>query len=137
MIRDFRMIALKDEEGLPYFEVTAIHDEQGYRDIRAALARDYECARIDPEIEIIDVNLLGDRNCSSSIGCMTASASRKGTCGTLKHIRAVGLCGAPARSRCAQRRNAPLGRDRSGAIRRPGAGCEPTDSLWAKYTGIQ
>jgi len=61
VIRDFRMIALRDDEGLPYFEVTAIHDEAGYRAIRAALARDYECARQDPEIEIADVNLLGDR----------------------------------------------------------------------------
>jgi stage V sporulation protein R len=61
VIRDFRMVTLKDEDGLPYFEVTSIHDEQGYRNIRAALAREYECARIDPEIEIIDVNLRGDR----------------------------------------------------------------------------
>jgi len=61
VIRDFRMISLKDEEGLPYFEVSSIHDEQGYRDIRVALARQYECARIDPEIEVTDVNLRGDR----------------------------------------------------------------------------
>jgi len=61
VIRDFRMIALRDDEGLPYFEVTSIHDEDGYRAVRAALARDHECARRDPEIEIVDVNLLGDR----------------------------------------------------------------------------
>lgn len=61
VIRDFQMVALKDEEGLPYFEVTAIHDEQGYRDIRAKLAREYECARTDPEIEIVDAKLPGDR----------------------------------------------------------------------------
>jgi spore cortex formation protein SpoVR/YcgB (stage V sporulation) len=61
VIRDFRMVALRDDDGLPYFEVSAIHDEQGYRNIRAALAREYECARIDPEIEIVDVNLRSDR----------------------------------------------------------------------------
>jgi stage V sporulation protein R len=61
VIRDFRLIALRGEEDLPYYEVTSIHDDQGYRDIRTTLAREYELARIDPEIEIVGVNLQGDR----------------------------------------------------------------------------
>ncbi|MTJ81378.1 MAG: SpoVR family protein [Telmatospirillum sp.] len=61
VIRDFRMISLHGEEGRSYFEVAAIHDEQGYRSVRAALAREYECARIDPEIEVVDANMAGNR----------------------------------------------------------------------------
>jgi stage V sporulation protein R len=61
VIRDLRMVQLRDEEGLPHFEVTAIHDDQGYRDIRAALAKQYECARIDPEIQVASVDFRGDR----------------------------------------------------------------------------
>ncbi|MDR3437932.1 SpoVR family protein [Telmatospirillum sp.] len=61
VIRDFHLIRLRDAAHLPYFEVAAIHDDQGYKDIRASLAQDYEIARVDPEIEVTGVDLLGDR----------------------------------------------------------------------------
>ncbi|HIJ62396.1 MAG TPA: SpoVR family protein [Rhodospirillaceae bacterium] len=61
VIRDFRLMHLTDEADLPHLEVTAIHDEQGYRAIRAALAAEYECARLDPEIQVVAVDLPGDR----------------------------------------------------------------------------
>jgi stage V sporulation protein R len=41
--------------------VAAIHDERGYRDVRRALARQYDVARRDPDIQIVDVDLSGDR----------------------------------------------------------------------------
>ena len=61
VIRDFRLMSLIDDEAAPHLEVTSIHDEQGYRAIRAALAAEYECARLDPEIQVVDVDLPGDR----------------------------------------------------------------------------
>jgi spore cortex formation protein SpoVR/YcgB (stage V sporulation) len=90
VIRDFKMIALRDDEGLPYFEVSAIHDEEGYRAIRAALASDYECARQDPEIEIADVNLLGDRQLSLIHKVRGGQRlDPKSLDATLRHIRAL------------------------------------------------
>ncbi|PKU24542.1 SpoVR family protein [Telmatospirillum siberiense] len=90
VIRDFRMIALRDEAGVPYFEVAAIHDEQGYRDIRAMLARGYECARSDPEIEIVGANLAGDRkllieNRVHDGQRLSAASARR----TLQHIQSL------------------------------------------------
>src|SRR3569833_673163 len=41
--------------------VDAIHDERGYRRIRRELARQYDVGYIDPNIEVIDVDLAGDR----------------------------------------------------------------------------
>ena len=41
--------------------VEAIHDERGYREIRSALARQYDLARHEPDIQIRDVDLAGDR----------------------------------------------------------------------------
>jgi stage V sporulation protein R len=41
--------------------VAAIHDERGYRRIRRELARQYDVGWIDPHIEIVDVDLAGDR----------------------------------------------------------------------------
>jgi stage V sporulation protein R len=98
VIRDFRMIALRDDEGLPYFEVAAIHDEQGYRDIRAKLAREYECARIDPEIEIVGANLRGDRKLLLEHKVHDGQRlDQLSTHRTLQHIRS--LWGYPVRLR--------------------------------------
>ena len=41
--------------------VAAIHDERGYRDIRRALARQYDVAWSSPDIQVADVDLQGDR----------------------------------------------------------------------------
>jgi spore cortex formation protein SpoVR/YcgB (stage V sporulation) len=54
----FQVIDDEDEEDLV---VGAIHDERGYREVRRALARRYDVARNDPDIQVIDVDLVGDR----------------------------------------------------------------------------
>ncbi len=41
--------------------VEAIHDERGYRSLRRALSRSYDVAWLDPDIQVIDVDLAGDR----------------------------------------------------------------------------
>jgi stage V sporulation protein R len=52
------------------------------------LAREYECARIDPEIEIIDVNLRGDRKLILEHRVHDGQRlDRKSLRGTLQHIR--------------------------------------------------
>jgi stage V sporulation protein R len=61
LIRDFRLFKVLDEEGVDALVVNAIHDERGYREIRRALARHYDLARHDPDIQIRDVDLQGDR----------------------------------------------------------------------------
>jgi spore cortex formation protein SpoVR/YcgB (stage V sporulation) len=42
-------------------KVEAIHDERGYRRIRRQLARQYDVGWTDPNIEVVDVDLAGDR----------------------------------------------------------------------------
>jgi len=62
LIRQLRLFHLYDdpeqEEGIL---VSAIHDERGYRRIRRQLAREYDIGWTDPGIEIVDVDLAGDR----------------------------------------------------------------------------
>ena len=41
--------------------VYAIHDEIGYRKVRSALSRQYDLARREPDIQVVDVDLTGDR----------------------------------------------------------------------------
>ena len=61
LIRDFRLFKVVDEEGADALLVNAIHDERGYREIRRALSRHYDLARHDPDIQVRDVDLAGDR----------------------------------------------------------------------------
>ncbi|MBE7159248.1 MAG: SpoVR family protein, partial [Rhodospirillales bacterium] len=38
-----------------------IHDERGYRKIKQALAKQYDISWTSPDIQVVDVNLAGDR----------------------------------------------------------------------------
>jgi len=61
VMRQFRMFRLLDDVAKPYLLVDEIHDEIGYREIRRALARSYDPSHFYAEIEIVDVDLAGDR----------------------------------------------------------------------------
>jgi stage V sporulation protein R len=41
--------------------VDAIHDDAGYRAIRKSLAQSYDPATSDPDVQVVDVDLEGDR----------------------------------------------------------------------------
>ena len=61
VIRDFGLFRVVDDESEDEMEVAAIHDERGYRRIRRALSHHYDIAYRDPDIQIVDVDLAGDR----------------------------------------------------------------------------
>jgi stage V sporulation protein R len=61
MIRSFGLFRVVDDEEEEEMEVDAIHDERGYRKIRRALSKYYDIAYRDPDIQIVDVDLAGDR----------------------------------------------------------------------------
>ncbi len=61
LMRDFRLFTLHDEEDESFYEVAAIHDETGYRKVREHLARMYDIGRLEPNIQVTEANLRGDR----------------------------------------------------------------------------
>jgi stage V sporulation protein R len=61
LMRHFRMFHLRDDSNEPEISVDSIHNERGYRSIRRLLAQQYEVGRSDPNIEIVDADLAGDR----------------------------------------------------------------------------
>ncbi|MDB5652963.1 MAG: SpoVR family protein [Tardiphaga sp.] len=62
LMRQMRMFHLNDDPAeTAGIRVDAIHDERGYRRVRRALARQYDVGVIDANLEVIDVDLAGDR----------------------------------------------------------------------------
>ncbi len=61
VIRRFRMFRLLDDTSEPTLLVDAVHDDPGYREIRRTLARSYDPGENDPDIQVVDVDLAGDR----------------------------------------------------------------------------
>ena len=61
LIREFKLFLLSDKSAQRHINVDAIHDEQGYHDVRKALAESYDVSAMEPDIQIVDVDLRGDR----------------------------------------------------------------------------
>jgi spore cortex formation protein SpoVR/YcgB (stage V sporulation) len=61
IIRDFGLFSLFDKEGETHYEVSAIHDELGYRKVRQHLAQSYDIGQLEPNIQVVEANLRGDR----------------------------------------------------------------------------
>lgn len=61
LIREMRLFALSDDSSQSHYTVGAIHDESGYRAIRASLAKNYDLSANEPDIQVVDVDLRGDR----------------------------------------------------------------------------
>ncbi|MFN3295431.1 SpoVR family protein [Caldimonas sp.] len=62
VMRDFRLFAIRDDEDEPELEVSAIHDDSGYRALRESLSRQYDLNHREPNIQVWSVNLRGDRS---------------------------------------------------------------------------
>ena len=62
LMRAFRLFTIVDDEEAPKLEVSAIHDEAGYRVLREAMSRQYDLGSREPNIQVWSVNLRGDRS---------------------------------------------------------------------------
>ncbi|MDX2259969.1 MAG: SpoVR family protein [Hyphomicrobiaceae bacterium] len=61
LIRALGLFLVVDDEDEDELLVAAIHDERGYQRVRRALSALYDVARQDPDLQIVDVDLEGDR----------------------------------------------------------------------------
>lgn len=62
LMRQFRLFAITDDDKQKDLEVSAIHDEAGYRRLREALSQQYDLGAREPNIQVWNVNLRGDRS---------------------------------------------------------------------------
>jgi hypothetical protein len=61
-MRELRLFAIRDDEKQKDLEVAAIHDEAGYRRVRESLSHQYDLGSREPNIQVWNVNLRGDRS---------------------------------------------------------------------------
>jgi stage V sporulation protein R len=62
LMRDLRLFSIVDDEHESELEVAAIHDDAGYKRVREALARQHDLSEREPNIQVWNVDVRGDRS---------------------------------------------------------------------------
>ncbi len=62
LIRDLKLFAVVDDDEEEKLEIAAIHDDAGYRAVRQRLAEQYNLGNREPNIQVYDVDVYGDRS---------------------------------------------------------------------------
>jgi len=61
LIRDLKLFSILDDDTQPDYVVSAIHDEHGYQHVRTVLSRQYDLGYIEPNIQVVKVDVQGNR----------------------------------------------------------------------------
>jgi stage V sporulation protein R len=61
LIRKFKLFTITDDSKQPHLVISQIHNRQGYKAIRANLAQSYDLAYLEPDIQVQDADMRGDR----------------------------------------------------------------------------
>ncbi|CAM3476561.1 SpoVR family protein [Parendozoicomonas haliclonae] len=62
VMRDMRFFTISNDEKNDFLEVGAIHNDEGYRQLRQNLAAQYNIGNIEPNIQVYSVDTRGDRS---------------------------------------------------------------------------
>ena len=66
VIRDMRLFLVEDNESDDHYEIGAIHDDEGYKNVRKYLSENYNRSRYIPDVQVFDVDVYGDRTLTLS-----------------------------------------------------------------------
>jgi spore cortex formation protein SpoVR/YcgB (stage V sporulation) len=61
LIRDFKLFSVLDDDKNDNLKIAAIHDERGYRRVRKIMSDQYNLGSREPNIQVWNVDLRGDR----------------------------------------------------------------------------
>ena len=62
VMRDMRLFCVVDDDQESEIKISAIHDQGGYREVRALLAGQYNLADREPNVQVVKVEVKGDRS---------------------------------------------------------------------------
>lgn len=90
LIRKMRLFVLGDDEKDSHYTVSSIHNERGYDSVRRTIARNYDLGMIEPNIQVVDLDLRGDRKlCLQHTVRDGIPLAEKSRDEVLKHIRSL------------------------------------------------
>ena len=88
LIRKWRLFLLSDAANESFYSVASIHNERGYRKIRSALAQRYDIGTNNTDIQVVDVDLLGQRHLRLQHKVRDGIVLDGGSCeATLRHVQ--------------------------------------------------
>lgn len=61
LIREFRFFSILDDDNKPMIDISSIHDDDGYHQIRQILADQHNIGNLEPNIQVYNVNRRTDR----------------------------------------------------------------------------
>ena len=62
LICEFKLFTIIDNAKQPNLIVSRIHNREGHCNIRRMLAKSYDVACLEPDIQVVDANMTGDRD---------------------------------------------------------------------------
>ena len=86
IMRDFRFFTVLDDDHNNYLEISAIHNEEGYREIRSKLSAQYNLSNLEPNIQVWNVDLRGDPSLTLRYVPHNRVPLYKGRREVLKHV---------------------------------------------------
>lgn len=62
LMRDLKLFSIFDDDQNPEIHIAGIHDDRGYKKVREALAAQYNLGNNEPNIQVFNVDIRGDRS---------------------------------------------------------------------------
>lgn len=89
MIREMKLFTITDNSELTTLRVTAIHDDSGYQQIREDLSASYNIGNREPNIQVYNVNVRGDRSLTLRHYIHNGQPVGESTEEVLKHVHVL------------------------------------------------
>ncbi len=86
LIRELKLFHIVDDEKTPEILINAIHNEEGYKIIREALAKQYNLSYTDLDIQVFSVDMEGDRSLTLHYTQQDNIPLGKWTLDVMKHL---------------------------------------------------
>ena len=86
LIREMKLFSVLDDDSQKDLEISAIHDDHGYRHVRRALAKQYDLSFREPNLQIYNVDLRGDRSLTLRHTQQNRRPLNKDTDEVLRHL---------------------------------------------------
>ncbi|MDF0535960.1 SpoVR family protein [Shewanella sp. A32] len=86
LIRKFKLFSVLDDERQEYLSISAIHNDQGYKEIRQILSSQYNLSNNEPNVQVYNVNVNGDRSLTLRYVPNRGIPLAKSSAEVLKHL---------------------------------------------------